>query len=444
MSDDTIFALSTGSGRGAVAIVRVSGPKAGAALAGLTGRPLPSAREAALRRFFAPDSAELIDAGLVLWFPGPASATGEDVAEFHLHGGRAVIGALIGALSVLPGLRAAEPGEFTRRAFEAGKIDLTEAEGIADLVAAETEGQRRQAMRQMDGALHRLYEGWRGRLLRLMAHVEATLDFSDQDLPEGLMESVGPILAELENEIGAHLDDGRRGERLRDGFYVAILGAANVGKSSLLNRLAGRDAAIVSARAGTTRDVVEVQMDLTGWPITMADTAGLRDSDDAIEIEGVRRALARAEEADLRVVVIDGALFPTVDRQSLDLLQEKDLLVINKCDLLGRAAPKEEDGRHAYAVSCRTGFGIDLVLDGLVEKIGSLFPLAPEPALTRARHREALSECRDAIARGRSSVGDERLAEEVRLATRQIGRITGRVDIEEMLGIVFSDFCIGK
>ena len=288
MSGDTIFALSSGGGRAAIAVVRISGPAAVDALIRIGGAPLPEARRAALRRFREPETGAAIDQGLALWFPAPGSATGEDMAEFHVHGGPTVIAALCDALAAIPGLRPAEPGEFTRRAFEAGRMDLTEAEGIADLVAAETEAQRRQALAQMEGGLHRLYDGWRERLMVLRANVEAAIDFSDQELGDDPMAAAAPGLAALEAEIAAHLNDSRRGERLREGFCIAIVGAPNAGKSSLLNRLAGRDAAIVSTRAGTTRDVVEVRLDLEGWPITLADTAGLRESRDEIESEGVR------------------------------------------------------------------------------------------------------------------------------------------------------------
>ena len=444
MTDETIFALSSGHGRAAIAVIRVSGPAAGEALARIGAAPLPAPRQASLRRFRRPGSQEPIDVGLALWFPAPESATGEDVAEFHVHGGRAVIAALADALSGVAGLRPAEPGEFTRRAFEAGRLDLTEAEGIADLVAAETEAQRRQALRQMEGGLHRLYDGWRARLLDAMAHVEATLDFSDQDLPEDLIETIGPRLAALEAEIAAHLDDARRGERLREGFSIAIVGAPNAGKSSLLNRLAGRDAAIVSARAGTTRDVIEAHMDLAGWPVTIADTAGLRDCADALESEGVRRAMARAESADLKLVVLDGALWPAAEPKSLALADETALIVLNKIDLLSEAPPAAIGGRRALPVSCLTGAGIDAMLETLAAEIERRYPMAAEPALTRARHRYAITACRAALARAGASPADERLAEELRLAARALGRITGRVDVEEMLGLVFRDFCIGK
>ena len=443
MSGDTIFALSSGGGRAAIAVIRVSGPAAGEALKMIGGGPLPAPREAALRRFRQPDTGEPIDRGLALWFPGPASATGEDVAEFHVHGGPAVLDSLLGALAALPGLRPAEPGAFTRRAFEAGRLDLTEAEGIADLVAAETEAQHRQALTQMEGGLHRLYDGWRERLMALRAHVEAAIDFSDQDLGDDPL-AAAPRLAALEAEIAAHLDDARRGERLRSGFTIAIVGAPNAGKSSLLNRLSGREAAIVSARAGTTRDVVEVRLDLAGWPLTLADTAGLRESRDEIESEGVRRALDRAASADLTLVVFDGALWPEADAPSVALLGEAALPVLNKTDLLARPAPAAIGGTTVCAVSCLTGAGIEALLERLADEIARRYPAGGAPALTRARHRQAVVECRAALARAIAGPADERLAEELRLAARALGRITGRVDVEAVLDLVFRDFCIGK
>ena len=425
-------------------MIRISGSAAADALTRLGGGPLPEPRVAALRRFRAPDTGEPIDRGLALWFPGPASATGEDVAELHVHGGPAVVAALADALAALPGLRPAEPGEFTRRAFEAGRLDLTEAEGIADLVAAETEAQRRQALAQMEGGLHRLYDGWRERLMELMAHVEASIDFSDQDLGHDPMVEARPRIAALRAEIAAHLEDSRRGERLRAGFTIAILGAPNVGKSSLLNRLAGREAAIVSTRAGTTRDVVEVRLDIAGWPVTLADTAGLRESRDEIESEGVRRALARAADADLTVVVFDGARWPETDSQSLALLGEAALPVLNKTDLLAGPAPAAISGYGSLAVSCLSGAGIDALLERLAGEIARRYPAGGEPALTRARHRQSVGECREALARAATGPADERLAEELRLAARALGRITGRVDVEAVLDLVFRDFCIGK
>ncbi|MBK8543005.1 MAG: tRNA uridine-5-carboxymethylaminomethyl(34) synthesis GTPase MnmE [Caulobacteraceae bacterium] len=305
MKPDTIAALATGAGRAGVAVIRLSGPAAGSTLSALTARDLPKPRMATREAFCDPRTGVSLDDGLALWFPGPHSFTGEDVVELHIHGGPAVIAAVIDAALSQPGVRPAEPGEYTRRAFENGKLDLAEAEGLADLVDAETEGQRRQALRQRRGALSAVYEGWRARLIEAAALIEAEIDFPDEDLPGALAQRASPILQALANDMGQHLNDAHRGERIRDGFRIAIVGPPNAGKSSLLNALAQREAAIVSDIPGTTRDVVEVRLVLAGFPVWIADTAGLREAADAIEAEGVRRALARAEEADLRMAVVE-------------------------------------------------------------------------------------------------------------------------------------------
>ncbi|MEA1649629.1 tRNA uridine-5-carboxymethylaminomethyl(34) synthesis GTPase MnmE [Nitrospirillum sp. BR 11164] len=442
-STDTIFALASAPGRGGVQVIRLSGPKAGAALSALTGRPLPAPRRATLARL-KDQEGEVFDQALVLWFPAPDSFTGEDVAELHLHGGRAVLTAASEALAA-QGLRVAEPGEFSRRAFEAGKLDLTEAEAIADLVDAETAAQRRQALRQMDGVLGQLYEGWRHRLVRALAHLEADIDFPDEDLPHGLAPAVVPVLTSLYQEIGAHLADGHRGERLRDGFSIAILGAPNAGKSSLLNALARRDAAIVSATAGTTRDVIEVNLDLGGFPVILADTAGLRDAADEVEREGIRRALARAEKADLKLLVLDCSTWNIGDMAAATLaLADGDaLVVLNKRDLC-TYVPAMVAGRTAIAVSAATGEGLADLLGALERIVGDRLMPGAAPSLTRARHRQALEDCRAALARALRADLPELAAEDARLAARALGRITGRVDVEDLLDVIFRDFCIGK
>ncbi|WP_207485333.1 tRNA uridine-5-carboxymethylaminomethyl(34) synthesis GTPase MnmE [Arenibaculum pallidiluteum] len=437
---DTVFALASAPGRGGVAVMRVSGPAAGGALSALTGRSLPPARRASLARLRDPGTGDPIDTGIVLWFPGPASFTGEDVAEIQVHGGRAVVAALAEALAARPGLRPAEPGEFSRRAFENGRLDLTEAEAIADLVDAETSAQRRQALRQMDGALGRLYEDWRGRLMRALAHLEAEIDFPDEDLPGGVGAAVRPVLEALAGEIADHLDDGHRGERLRDGISVAILGAPNAGKSSLLNALARRDAAIVSETAGTTRDVIEVHLDLGGYPVVLADTAGLREATDAVETEGIRRALARAEAADLRIAVFDAAALPALDARTAALLGGSTLAVVNKID----AHPGAVVPNGMMALSAKTGAGVAAVMGRLEALVAERFGVGQAPALTRARHRAALEDCRRALAGALEAPLPELAAEDVRLAVRALGRITGRVDVEDLLDVIFRDFCIGK
>ncbi|HXP98272.1 MAG TPA: tRNA uridine-5-carboxymethylaminomethyl(34) synthesis GTPase MnmE [Telmatospirillum sp.] len=440
--DKTIFALASGPGRAGISVYRLSGPEAGRALQALTGASLPEARRATRGRL-RDETGALLDDGLVLWFPGPHSFTGEDVVELHLHGGRAVATAITEALVAL-GLVPAEPGEFSRRAFLAGKFDLTQAEAIADLVDAETAAQRRQALRQWDGGLTKLYDDWRLRLLRSQAHLEAEIDFADEDLPGELGEQARRALADLADEILRHLADGRRGERLRAGLSVAILGAPNVGKSSLLNRIAGRDAAIVSSLAGTTRDIIEVHLDLAGYPVTLADTAGLREAAEAIEEEGVRRARAKADSADLRLVVFDAEVLPVIDPHSLALVNDDTLVVINKCDRVGRAIPERIGGQAPLMISAQSGVGLDGLLAALEQQARVMLEGSGAPAISRARHRRALEETEAALRRALLAPYSELAAEDVRLAARCLGRITGRIDVEEMLDVIFREFCIGK
>ena len=443
--DDTIFALASAPGKAAVAMVRLSGPAAGMALCRLTGGDLPPPRQAMLCRLADPESGDEIDRVLVLWFPAPASYTGEDVAEFHVHGGRAVTAALLAALGAMAELRPAEAGEFSRRAFEHGKLDLTAAEGIADLVDAETEIQRRQALRQSGGALAELYEDWRLRLLKTRALIESTIDFSDQELPPGILAPVAPEISAIGAEIAAHLHDGGRGERLREGVQIAILGPVNAGKSSLINRLSGRDAAIVAAEPGTTRDVIEVRMDLSGWPLTIADTAGLRAAASAVEAEGVRRARARAAEADLKIVMLDGARWPSVGKEAEALIDSDTLTVLNKCDLLSdKTGQAVIGGKPTLKISCKTGEGLDSLLARIEDFLAARYLPSAAPVLTRARHRHALEKCLESLRRYDIDAGAELAAEELRLAADALGRITGRSDIEQVLDIIFKDFCIGK
>jgi len=431
---DTIFALSSGAGPAGVAVVRISGPQAGAALQTMIGR-LPVPRYATLARVAD------IDTGLALWFPAPRSETGEDMAELQVHGGRAVVAALLAALARIAGCRLAEPGEFTRRAFEHGKLDLTAVEGLADLVHAETEAQRSQALRQMRGELAALYEGWRARLIRILALLEAEIDFGDEDLPPDIAVRSMTALQDLEREIGAHLDDARRGERLREGFSIVILGPPNAGKSSLLNWLARREAAIVAATAGTTRDVIEVQLDLGGYPVVLADTAGLRDSADAVESEGIRRALDRAGRADLKLVVLAADnISPYAEVKAQ--IGADSLVVLNKIDL--SAARPHPEVHAALPISVRTGEGLDALLAALTEHVVENLRPREAPALTRLRHREALEACRGNLHRAATATAAELRAEDIRLAARALGRITGRVDVEDVLDVVFREFCIGK
>jgi len=432
MPPDTIFALASGAGRAGVAVVRLSGPKAGAVLAALAGE-LPPPRTAVLRSIA--HYGALIDRALLLWFPTPRSFTGEDVAELHVHGGRAVREALFAAL-MEQGLRPAEPGEFSRRAVENGRLDLTRAEAIADLVEAQTQGQRLQALRQHDGALAELYEGWRSQLIMGVGRAEAAIDFSDDGVGEAEFDAARSVAAQVGQQIRAHLDDAGRGEALREGVRLAIIGPPNAGKSSLLNMLARRDVAIVSDIAGTTRDVIEVQLDLGGVLVIAADTAGLRDSSDLIEAEGVRRALGRAREAHLTLLLQDGNA--AAPRAAIPADVTPDFIVWNKADL----AP--HDG---ISISLKTGAGVPALLEMLQLKVQQKFAGQngeEAPALTRARHRTALAEALAALDHAAQGAAPELLAEDMRLAMRAVGLITGRVDVEEVLDFVFRDFCIGK
>lgn len=439
MFSDTIFALASGRGRSGVAVVRLSGPGATASLAALTVKKLPESHRAVVRDIVTADKKTVIDQSLVILFAAPNSFTGEDVVELHLHGGPAVLRALFDQLASLTGLRPADPGEYTRRAFENGKLDLTEAEGLGDLVNAETEAQRQQALRQMQGALGALYEGWRNELIGSLAHLEADIDFPDEDLPGGVAEAIAPRISELKAQMQAHLADGHRGEKIRDGLDVVIIGAPNVGKSSLLNILARRDAAIVSEQAGTTRDIVEVHLDLAGYPVTIADTAGLRDAGDVIEREGVRRARARAELADIRILMTT-ADNPLIPADFADLRRPQDFHVINKTDLAGAG----EVLSGSLPLSLKTEAGLDALLSALQDDVVSRLDVSGAPALTQLRHRLALEKCVAALQRFLRAAEAELAAEDVRLAVRALGRITGRVDVEDILDVVFGDFCIGK
>ncbi|MFQ5971621.1 MAG: tRNA uridine-5-carboxymethylaminomethyl(34) synthesis GTPase MnmE [Alphaproteobacteria bacterium] len=441
---DTICALSSGVGAAGVAVVRISGAAAGEALESVMGRPLPVPRRATLACISDPRTGELLDRGLAIWFPAPDSFTGENVGELHLHGGRSVVAGVLEALVGLDGVRLAGPGEFTRRAYEHGKLDLTAAEGIADLVAAETAAQRRQALRQAGGTLATLYEGWRDRLVRVLAHLEADIDFSDEEeLPADVWKSARSEILRMAAEIARHLDDGHRGERLRNGFRVALVGAPNTGKSSLLNRLARREAAIVSATAGTTRDVIEVDLDLRGYPVTIVDTAGLRSVDDEVEREGVRRARTQAKEADLRLVVFDATGCPPTEDPADPDDANTTLGVLNKVDLQDPGTV-EWRGREVVRVSALTGRGLDDLVREIAEIAASELKAIEAPVLTRVRHREALGECRGALDRAARGADAELVAEDVRLAVRALGRITGRVDVEDVLDVIFREFCIGK
>jgi tRNA modification GTPase len=479
---ETIFALSSGRPPAAIAVVRVSGTRAGAALKALTGK-VPDPRKAALAQVRGPGG-EVIDQALVLWFPAPHSETGEDVAELQLHGGRAVIAGVLSALSQIEGLRPAEPGEFTRRAFENGKLDLTAVEGLADLVMAETEGQRRQAFRQMTGALGHRAESWRSQLIQALALVEARIDFSDEaDVPQDLVTPALQIARALEGEISSVLADGHRGERLREGLVVAIAGPPNAGKSTLLNRIAKRDAAIVSPYAGTTRDVIEVHLDLAGLPVTLLDTAGIRETDDPVEREGVMRARARAASADLVLWVVEAGASAPPDWTEPDRPTPQTWLIRNKIDMFQGDSTKNESfeqnkyknepnfhptkslknvvnkkltrkselkfnsNESAFNISAMTGKGLDTLLAQLARHAEDYLIGGESALVTRERHRRSLEDTQAALRRALATnvaVREDLLAEELRIAGRALGRLTGRVDVEDILDVIFRDFCIGK
>lgn len=451
ISYPTIYALATAQGRAGIAVIRISGPAAERALMKLAPDlvALPAPRYAQRLSLFETESnfdqsPVQIDDALAVRFNGPNSFTGEDVVELHVHGGHAVISALMTSLSSIEGLRPAEPGEFSRRAFENGKMDLTAVEAIADLVDAETSAQRQQALTQMGGALAKIYDGWRERLVKAMAFAEASIDFSEEDIPEDLSRQSLDALKVLAQEIREHLSDSNIGERIRDGFRIALTGAPNVGKSSLLNALVKRDVAIVSDIAGTTRDVIEVPMDLSGYAAVIIDTAGIRESEDGIEREGVRRALEQAASADLRLYLVD-----SVEAAEMAEYNPDTIVVMNKCDLLSNNdLGKTLLGVHLLSIKMNDG--LESLIAEMSERISNqaAYRSKASAPLTRARHRHALEECVDALDRAFVSVDAgadvEMMAEDVRVAAQALGRITGRVDVEELLDRIFSNFCIGK
>jgi len=451
----TIFALSTLAGRSGIAIIRISGPEAGPALARLCREGLPAPRRATLRDIRDPADGSVIDQAVVLYFPAPHSFTGEDVIEIQCHGSKAVIDGLLGILAALPGLTLAGPGDFTRRAFEHGRMDLTQIEGLADLINAETEQQRRQAQRQLSGELGALYDGWRQVLTRALAYLELSVDFPDEDTPDDTRAHVLPDVTRLEAGISAHLAESPRAERLRDGVRMVLAGAPNAGKSTLLNALARRDVAIVSEQPGTTRDVLEIHLDLDGIPVILSDTAGLRALPDEpedgavgdIEREGMARARRQLDAADLRIAVVDGTASPLVAGGAIG---DPSAYVVSKSDLLSaqpRFEPPDTGGIPVFVLSARTGDGMAAFLSFLTDQAKSLAGVTAAPSATRLRHRTELAHCRDSLRHFIAAPGDhlpELAAEDIRVAIRALGRITGAVEVDDLLDVIFRDFCIGK
>ncbi|WP_417692268.1 tRNA uridine-5-carboxymethylaminomethyl(34) synthesis GTPase MnmE [Roseibium sp.] len=447
---DTIFALSSGAVPSGVAVIRLSGPHVREALTALVGT-VPAPRQSSLRKLKDPVSGDVIDEALVLFFAGPASFTGEDVAELQCHGGRAVVARLLEVLSGLKGHRPAEPGEFTRRAFDRGRMDLTEVEGLADVIAAETEAQRKQAVRQMGGALGELYEGWRKRLIHMRAMVEAEFDFADEeDVPGSVADQVWQQAGELACDIHDHLEKSRSGERLRSGLQVVLMGPPNAGKSSLLNSLAGREVAIVTEEAGTTRDVLEVHLDLGGFPVTLVDTAGLREEAGRVEKEGIRRAQDRGRAADLILWAREpGGPSPEQagDVFGPELREDVSVWTVwTKADL--ETPPKQDSSGTIKEIrtSCESQGGVQPLMEALTGFASEMISLGEAPLATRQRHRHFLKDCSDALGRAvtLSHLPGELRAEELRQAADALGRITGRIDVEDLLDVIFRDFCIGK
>ena len=442
----TIYALSSGPGIAGIAVVRVSGKDTSKVIKLITGKDLPAPRVATLRKMNNINTNELIDEGLIIWFPGPQSYTGEDLVEFHVHGSRAVVTALHASISEIENCRLAEPGEFTKRAFQNEKINLIKAESIADLVSAETEIQRKQALAIMNGKSSDKFDSWREKLLKILSHIEAKIDFPDEDLPENIIFEIKKTSEQVSNEIKKILEDEKVGERIREGFKIAIVGPSNAGKSSLLNYLSKRDVAIVSEMAGTTRDVIETHLNLDGYPVVLSDTAGIRDSKDEIEKRGIKLALKRAEEADLRLLVVEPKNLDFTGFLK-DLFDENSILVINKSDLLQKNLDEQIKKMEHVLISIIKNSNLDILIDKIKNKLKNKFISNEDILITRERHRQHLKQCVDHLKNfSKKNKNDDfdKAAEDLRLATRHLGMIVGKVDVEEILGSIFNDFCIGK
>jgi tRNA modification GTPase len=442
----TIYALSSGPGVSGIAVIRISGPETSKAIELLTGKSVPQARVATLRKINKINTSELIDEGIILWFPGPESYTGEDMAEIQVHGSKAVIDALHASISDIENCRLAEPGEFTKLAFQNGKINLLKAESVADLISSETEIQRQQAIKIMKGKSSVQFNFLRDKLLKILSHVEAKIDFPDEDLPNGILKEIKKSSDEVLIKIEKILNDQKVGERIREGFKIAILGPTNAGKSSLLNHLSNRDVAIVSEIAGTTRDVIETHLNIDGYPVIISDTAGIRESKNEIEKKGIKLSLNRAEEADLKLVVVDAKNVDFTDVLK-GLLDQNAILVINKSDLLkGDIDPEIKKLNHVL-ISIKENVKIDELISKIKNNLKNKFITSDDILITRERHRQHLEQCLEHLKNfnKKNKVEDfDKAAEDLRLATRHLGMIVGKVDVEEILGSIFNDFCIGK
>ena len=442
----TIYALSTGPGVSGIAVVRVSGSQTSLVIETLTGKALPKARLATLRKINKINTSELIDEAIILWFPGPQSYTGEDMAEFHIHGSKAVIEALHHSISKVENCRLAEAGEFTKLAFQNGKINLLKAESIADLISAETEIQRQQAIKIMNGKSADKFNSLREKLLKILSHVEAKIDFPDEDLPEDILKNIKKISNEVILNIKKILDDQKVGERIREGFKIAIIGPTNAGKSSLLNHLSNRDVAIVSEIAGTTRDVIETHLNIDGYPVVVSDTAGIRDSKNEIEKKGIKLALDKAENADLKLIVIDAK---SIDFKGVlkELMDENAILVVNKSDLLKEDLSSEIKIFEHVLISVKNNLNLEDLILKIKNKLKNKFITSEDILITRERHRQHLKQSLNYLKNfeEKNEAEDfDKAAEDLRLATHHLGMIVGKVDVEEILGSIFNDFCIGK
>ena len=442
----TIYALSSGPGISGVAVIRLSGQDTSKVIKLLTGKEPPKPRVATLRKINKINTSELIDEGLILWFPGPGSYTGEDMAEIQVHGSKAVVDALHSSLSDIENCRLAEPGEFTKLAFQNGKINLLKAESIADLISSETEIQRQQAIKIMNGKSSDQFNFLREKLLKILSHVEAKIDFPEEDLPNNILDEIKNSSDEVINKIKKILNDQKVGERIREGFKIAILGPTNTGKSSLMNHLSNRDVAIVSEIAGTTRDVIETHLNIDGYPVIISDTAGIRDSQDEIEKKGIKLSLNRAEEADLKLVVVDAKSLDFTDVLK-GLLDENAILVINKSDLLEKDIDPEIKKTNHVLISIKENKNIEELILKIKNNLKNKFLTSDDILITRERHRQHLQQCLDHLNNfnQKKEIEDfDKAAEDLRLATRHLGMIVGKVDVEEILGSIFNDFCIGK